>query len=113
MLSTIFSRSPFLVKGGVVHDGTRSAGATSSQQDWTGRSAVRGSGWQGIQQTIRGEAGLCAPGSQHHEVIDAVQDAVREGRRVVARGGGHCLEGLADDPGVQVFIDTSLMTGVR
>jgi FAD/FMN-containing dehydrogenase len=31
------------------------------------------------------------------EVIDAVQDAVREGRRVVARGGGHCLEGFVDD----------------
>jgi hypothetical protein len=47
------------------------------------------------------------------EVIDAVQDAVREGRRVVARGGGHCLEGFVDDPDVRVIIDTSLMTGVR
>jgi FAD/FMN-containing dehydrogenase len=43
------------------------------------------------------------------EVIAAVQDAVREGRRVVARGGGHCLEGFVDDPDVRV----SLMTGVR
>ena len=43
------------------------------------------------------------------EVIDAVQDAVREGRRVVARGGGHCLEGFVDDPDVRVIIDTSLM----
>jgi aclacinomycin oxidase len=47
------------------------------------------------------------------DVIDAVQDAVREGRRVVARGGGHCLEGFVDDPDVRVIIDTSLMTGVR
>jgi FAD/FMN-containing dehydrogenase len=47
------------------------------------------------------------------EVIDAVQDAVQEGRRVVARGGGHCLEGFVDDPDVRVIIDTSLMTGVR
>jgi aclacinomycin oxidase len=47
------------------------------------------------------------------EVIDAVQDAVHEGRRVVARGGGHCLEGFVDDPDVRVIIDTSLMTGVR
>lgn len=46
------------------------------------------------------------------EVVDAVQDAVREGRRVVARGG-HCLEGFVDDPDVRVIIDTSLMTGVR
>ena len=37
------------------------------------------------------------------EVIDAVQDAVREGRRVVARGGGHCLEGFVDDPDVRVI----------
>ena len=47
------------------------------------------------------------------DVIDAVQDAVRDGRRVVARGGGHCLEGFVDDPDVRVVIDTSLMTGVR
>jgi FAD/FMN-containing dehydrogenase len=47
------------------------------------------------------------------DVIDAVQDAVRDGRRVVARGGGHCLEGFIDDPDVRVIIDTSLMTGVR
>jgi len=47
------------------------------------------------------------------DVIDAVQDAVREQRRVVARGGGHCLEGFVDDPDARVIIDTSLMTGVR
>ena len=56
---------------------------------------------------------MCASFTAPSEVIDAVQDAVREGRRVVARGGGHCLEGFVDDPDVRVIIDTSLMTGVR
>jgi aclacinomycin oxidase len=46
------------------------------------------------------------------EVVDAVQDAVRDGQRVVVRSGGHCLEGFVADPEVRVLIDTSLMTGV-
>jgi FAD/FMN-containing dehydrogenase len=46
------------------------------------------------------------------EVVDAVQDAVREKLRVAVRSGGHCLEGFVADPAVRVLIDTSLMTGV-
>ncbi|MGH7571399.1 MAG: FAD-binding oxidoreductase [Gemmatimonadota bacterium] len=46
------------------------------------------------------------------QVADAVEEAVREKLRVVARSGGHCLEGFVADPAVQVVIDTSLMTGV-
>ncbi|MGH7566148.1 MAG: FAD-binding oxidoreductase [Gemmatimonadota bacterium] len=46
------------------------------------------------------------------EVVDAVQDAVRDGQRLAVRGGGHCLEGFVADPAVRVLIDTSLMTGV-
>jgi hypothetical protein len=46
------------------------------------------------------------------QVVDAVQDAVREKLRVVVRSGGHCLEGFVADPAVRVLIDTSLMTGV-
>ena len=46
------------------------------------------------------------------QVVDAVQDAVREKLRVVVRSGGHCLEGFVADPAVRVVIDTSLMTGV-
>ena len=45
-------------------------------------------------------------------VIAAVQDAVRERRRVAVRSGGHCLEAFVADPAVRVVIDTSLMTGV-
>ena len=45
-------------------------------------------------------------------VLQAVQRAVDEKRRVVARSGGCCLEGFVADPAVQVVIDTSLMSDV-
>lgn len=47
------------------------------------------------------------------QTVEAVQDAVDEGLRVVARSGGHCLEGFVSDPAVRVVIDTSPMTGVH
>ena len=46
------------------------------------------------------------------QVVNAVQDAVRDELRVAVRSGGHCLEGFVADPAVRVLIDTSLMTGV-
>src|SRR3984893_7640175 len=46
------------------------------------------------------------------QVVDAVQEAVRDQLRVVARSGGHCLEGFVADPAVRVVIDTSLMTDI-
>jgi FAD/FMN-containing dehydrogenase len=46
------------------------------------------------------------------EVVDALQEAVRDELRVVVRSGGHCLEGFVSDPAVRVVIDTSLMTGI-
>jgi hypothetical protein len=46
------------------------------------------------------------------QVVQAVQDAVREQLRVAVRSGGHCLEAFVADPAVRVVIDTSLMTGV-
>jgi uncharacterized protein YndB with AHSA1/START domain len=46
------------------------------------------------------------------EVVEALQEAVRDKRRVVVRSGGHCLEGFVSDPAVQVVIDTSLMTAL-
>jgi aclacinomycin oxidase len=47
------------------------------------------------------------------QVVEAVQDAVREGARIGIRSGGHCLEGFVDDPSVRALIDTSAMTGVH
>ncbi|HEY2852818.1 MAG TPA: FAD-binding oxidoreductase [Gemmatimonadaceae bacterium] len=43
------------------------------------------------------------------EVIVAVEDAVREGQRIVVTSGGHCLEGFVSDPDVRVIIDVSPM----
>ena len=43
------------------------------------------------------------------DVIAAVDDAVRQGRRLVVTSGGHCLEGFVSDPDVRVIVDVSEM----
>lgn len=47
------------------------------------------------------------------QAVSAVQDAVREGRRLVATSGGHCLEGFVSDPDVRVLIDLSPMKRIH
>src|SRR2546430_6334898 len=47
--------------------------------------------------------------SSTDQVVIAVDDAVREGRRLAVTSGGHCLEGFVSDPEVQVIIDVSPM----
>jgi FAD/FMN-containing dehydrogenase len=46
------------------------------------------------------------------QVVEAVRDAVRAGRRVAVRAGGHGFEGFVDDPEVRMVIDLSGLTGV-
>ncbi len=46
------------------------------------------------------------------DVVDAVQESVRSGRRLAVRSGGHCLEGFVANPDVRALIDMSPMTGV-
>jgi aclacinomycin oxidase len=46
------------------------------------------------------------------QVVAAVDEAVREGRRLVVTSGGHCLEGFVSDPDVRVIIDVSPMKRV-
>ena len=46
------------------------------------------------------------------EVIAAVEEAVKEGRRLVVTSGGHCLEGFVSDPDVRVILDVSPMKRV-
>jgi aclacinomycin oxidase len=46
------------------------------------------------------------------DVVLAVEQAVREGRRLVVTSGGHCLEGFVSDPTVRVIVDVSPMKGV-
>src|ERR1700694_4201721 len=46
------------------------------------------------------------------EVVSAVEEAVREERRLAVTSGGHCLEGFVSDPEVRVIIDVSPMKRV-
>jgi FAD/FMN-containing dehydrogenase len=46
------------------------------------------------------------------DVIAAVEQAVREGLRLVVTSGGHCLEAFVSDPDVRVILDTSPMKRV-
>jgi hypothetical protein len=70
--------------------------------DLAGRGSRRFSGQPDYVQLVRST----------QQVVDAVQDAVRQRLRVAVRSGGHCLEAFVADPAVRVVIDTSLMTGV-
>lgn len=47
------------------------------------------------------------------QVVAAVDDALRTGRRIAVRSGGHCFEGFVDDPAVQVVVDVSEMKSVH
>lgn len=67
---------------------------------------------RGFNKRFKGKPDYIRVVGSTQEVIDALQDAVRDKRRVAVRSGGHCLEGFVDDPAVQVVIDTSLLTGV-
>jgi FAD/FMN-containing dehydrogenase len=46
------------------------------------------------------------------QVVSAVQEAVKEGRRLAVTSGGHCLEGFVSDPAVRVILDLSPMKRV-
>jgi aclacinomycin oxidase len=46
------------------------------------------------------------------EVISAIDEAVRDGRRLAVTSGGHCLEGFVSDPDVRVILDVSPMRRV-
>jgi aclacinomycin oxidase len=46
------------------------------------------------------------------QVVRAVSDALRSGRRIAARSGGHCFENLTADPAVRMLLDLSPMNEV-
>src|SRR5437868_14668938 len=50
--------------------------------------------------------------SSTDQVISAVEEAVREGRRLAVTSGGHCLEGFVANPEVRVILDVSPMKRV-
>src|SRR4051794_773643 len=67
---------------------------------------------RGFNKRFAGKPDYIRLVSSTEQVVEAVQEAVRDHLRLVVRSGGHCLEGFVSDPAVQVVIDTSLMTGV-
>ncbi|MEU7820610.1 FAD-binding protein [Catellatospora sp. NPDC049133] len=50
-------------------------------------------------------------GSTEH-VVQAVREAVRGGKRIGVRSGGHGLDGLVDDPAVKIVIDFTEMRDI-
>jgi aclacinomycin oxidase len=54
---------------------------------------------------------ICLAGSTD-QVIRAVSDAVRSGRRIAVRSGGHCFENFTTDPVVRMLLDLSPMDAV-
>jgi hypothetical protein len=46
------------------------------------------------------------------QVVRAVEEAVRAGKRIAVRGGGHCFENFVDDDLVKVILDLSALTEV-
>lgn len=46
------------------------------------------------------------------QVVRAVAEAVRTGRRVAVRSGGHCFENFTADPAVRMLLDLSPMAAV-
>jgi FAD/FMN-containing dehydrogenase len=50
--------------------------------------------------------------SSTDQVVSAVEEAVREGRRLTVTSGGHCLEGFVSDPEMRVILDISPMKRV-
>ena len=46
------------------------------------------------------------------QIVSAVEEALKEGKRLVVTSGGHCLEGFVSDPDVHVIVDVSPMKAV-
>ena len=46
------------------------------------------------------------------QVVNAVDAVVASGKKLAVRSGGHCVEGLVDDPAVQCVIDLGQMDSV-
>lgn len=46
------------------------------------------------------------------QVVQAVQKAVRDGKRIAVRGGGHCFEDFVDSSDVEVVLDMSRLADV-
>lgn len=46
------------------------------------------------------------------QIVAVVEEAVRAGKRIAVRSGGHCFEDFVHDPDVQIIVDVSQMHAV-
>lgn len=65
-----------------------------------------------FNKRFRGRPDYVRLASTTEQVMAAVEEAVREGRRLAVTSGGHCLESFVSDPEVRVVIDVSPMKSV-
>lgn len=70
-------------------------------------SLLRGDNWRFVGQPEE----IRVVGSTE-QVVQAVGDAVRSGRRIAVRSGGHCFENFTADPAVRILLDLSPMDAV-
>ncbi|QPL96145.1 FAD-binding oxidoreductase [Streptomyces clavuligerus] len=61
---------------------------------------------------FRGTPDEVRPVESTAQVVRCVQEAVRRGRRIAVRSGGHCFEDFVDHPRVRTLIDMSRMRAV-
>ncbi len=62
-----------------------------------------------VNKRFRGSPDYVRAVGSTAQVVAAVDEAVRAGRRLVATSGGHCLEGFVSDPDARVIVDLSPM----
>src|SRR6188508_650816 len=62
-----------------------------------------------VNKRFRGSPDYVRAVASTAQVVAAVDEAVRAGRRLVATSGGHCLEGFVSDPDARVIVDLSPM----
>jgi hypothetical protein len=67
---------------------------------------------RGFNKRFTGKPDYVRVVNSGEQIVEAVQEAVRDNLRIVVRSGGHCLEGFVSDPAVRVIIDTSIMTNI-
>lgn len=65
-----------------------------------------------FNKRFRASPDYVRPAATTAEVIDAVQDAVRERRRLAVTSGGHCLENFVSDADIRAIVDLSPMNRV-
>lgn len=78
--------------------------ADAQYEEWNSR---------GVNLRWKGHPSGIIPIATADELKEALQYAVDHNKRVVVRGGGHCLENFVVDPAVEIVIDISRMKGIR